>query len=76
MSTKSLFFTACCAVALSAKADPSYVASPLKPRLPAPEGEPLFQVLAPEDTGVTVPNVYNDPRMWGDRFRELTLGAV
>jgi hypothetical protein len=32
--------------------------------------------MAPEDTGVTVKNLYNDPRMWGDRFRELTLGAV
>jgi hypothetical protein len=63
-------------MALTAGAEPPYVATPLESRLPAPEGQKLFQVLAPEDTGVTAKNLYNDPRMWGDRFRELTLGAV
>ena len=43
---------------------------------PAPAGAKLFEILPPEQTGVTVSNVYSDPRMWGDRFRELTLGAV
>jgi enediyne biosynthesis protein E4 len=62
--------------AAAAWGDPAYTAAPLRPRLPAPAGEKLFQVMAPEDTGVTVKNLYNDPRMWGDRFRELTLGAV
>ena len=65
-----------CALTLACAAEPAYEASPLKPRLPAPAGANLFQILAPEDTGVTLENVYNDPRMWGDRFRELTLGAV
>ena len=41
-----------------------------------PPAQNLFQVMAPEDTGVTMKNLYTDPRMWGDRFRELTLGAV
>ncbi len=44
--------------------------------LPAPAGAKPFEIMAPEDTGVTASNLYNDPRMWGDRFRELTLGAV
>jgi hypothetical protein len=76
MIKKILFCTAIGALTLTAVAEPPYVATPLQPRLPAPAGEKLFQVLAPEDTGVTSKNLYNDPRMWGDRFRELTLGAV
>ena len=55
---------------------PAYKASPLHPRTAAPAGAKLFQVLSSAETGVTVPNVFNDPRMWGARFRELTLGAV
>ncbi len=76
MSSKLLICAALSALALTAPAEPAYVATPLKPRLPAPKGENLFQVMPPAETGVTVGNVYNDPRMWGDRFRELTLGAV
>jgi hypothetical protein len=63
-------------LAAAAAAAPAYTARPLLPRLPPPPGEKLFSVLAPEQTGVTASNLYNDPRMWGDRFRELTLGAV
>ena len=76
MKSKFLAISAFCAAALLAVADPAYVATPLRARKPAPDGQKLFQVMAPEDTGVTVKNLYNDPRMWGDRFRELTLGAV
>ncbi|GAB5559525.1 MAG: VCBS repeat-containing protein [Synoicihabitans sp.] len=39
-------------------------------------GETRFTRLSPEASGLTVPNVFNDPRMWGDRFREYTLGAL
>lgn len=39
-------------------------------------GPKQFQELSAAETGLTVPNVYNDPRMWADRFREFTLGAV
>lgn len=49
--------------------------SPLAPRTSAP-GATAFTTLDPEASGVTVPNVFNDPRMWGDRFREYTLGAL
>jgi hypothetical protein len=63
-------------LALAARAEPAYVATPLFPRTPAPAGAKLFQVLSPEETGVTQSNLYNDPTMWGSRFRELTLGAV
>jgi hypothetical protein len=70
LSTAVLF----CAAALAFAAD--YTATPLQPRTAAPAGAKPFQILTPADTGVNVPNVFNDPRMWGNRFRELTLGAV
>jgi enediyne biosynthesis protein E4 len=76
MIKKLLLSTALSAMTLAALAEPPYVATPLQPRNPAPAGEKLFQIMAPEDTGITLKNLYNDPRMWGDRFRELTLGAV
>ena len=57
-------------------ATPPYTARPLKTRPGLPAGQPLFQELPAAETGLTVPNIYSNPRMWGDRFRELTLGAV
>jgi hypothetical protein len=62
------------AATLAAAAD--YTAVPLPARTPAPAGGKPFAILTPAETGVTVPNVFDDPRMWGNRFRELTLGAV
>jgi hypothetical protein len=53
-----------------------YAATPLASRPALAAGTKPFTLLAPAATGVTVPNVFNDPRMWGARFRELTLGAV
>ncbi len=52
------------------------VLTPLKPREPAPAGAKPFERLDPAAAGLTVANVFDDPRMWGERFRELTLGAV
>ncbi len=57
-------------------ADPAYTSTPLAPRAPLPAGAKPFHRLDSAECGVTVPNVYNDPRMWGDRFREFTLGAL
>jgi hypothetical protein len=54
----------------------SYAVEPLAPRPIAAPGAKFFEELSPESTGMTVPNVYSNPHMWGDRFRELTLGAV
>ena len=65
-----LLFSASFAVAAD------YDATPLQPRTPAAAGATQFEVLSPVATGVTVPNVFDDPRMWASRFRELTLGAV
>jgi len=57
-------------------ASPIVEARPFGPRHPPLPGGKPFQELSPSETGLTVPNVYNDPRMWGSRFREFTLGAV
>jgi len=53
-----------------------YTATPLNPRPVPAAGAKAFTRLVSADIGVTVPNTFNDPRMWGQRFRELTLGAV
>src|ERR1700690_1451641 len=73
---KSLFTATLAGAVVLAANGADYTTSPLAPRKPAPAGAKLFEILPPEQTGVTVSNVYSDPRMWGDRFRELTLGAV
>ncbi len=49
---------------------------PLAPRQPRAAGEKPFVRLDPAAAGLTVANTFTDPRMWGVRFRELTLGAV
>ena len=65
------------ALASAAIAAPSGVeAHPFAPRHAPAAGGRRFQELSAADTGLTVANVYNDPRMWGERFREFTLGAV
>ncbi|RME69469.1 MAG: VCBS repeat-containing protein, partial [Verrucomicrobia bacterium] len=39
-------------------------------------GSTLFTRLLPERTGMTMANPYDDPRMWGERYRELAFGAI
>ncbi len=53
-----------------------YTSAPLAPRPPLAAGAKPFHRLPRDTSGLTVPNVYDDPRMWGDRFREFTLGAL
>ena len=71
----SLLLTVALATAALA-APPGVEQQPFTPRHPpAPGGKP-FQELAAADAGLTVANVYNDPRLWGEKFREFTLGAI
>ncbi len=42
----------------------------------APRGATLFTTLAPEQTGIVTENRYDDPRMWGERYQEIALGAM
>jgi len=44
--------------------------------VPPAQGGPLFEALAPERTGVTVVNRYDDPKMWGALYQEFTTGAI
>ncbi len=72
---KSLLIASALGAVVASAAEPAYTSAPLAPRPPLASGAKLFQRLGPE-AGISVPNLYNDPRMWGDRFRELTLGAL
>ncbi len=50
-------------------------------RAPSPPADsiaslPRFTRLAPEQTGIHFKNAYDDPEMWGRRYREFTLGTV
>ena len=49
--------------------------SALAPRS-GPRGPTLFKVMAPEQTGIVTENRYDDPKMWGDHYQELTLGET
>ncbi len=50
-------------------------AAPLAERS-QPTGDTLFTKLSAVQTGIVVPNPYDDPRMWGELYRELTFGAM
>jgi hypothetical protein len=77
MPKPRFFIIALAASATLAGAAPAYTSRPLRPRTaPAFGGATPFQRLTAAETGVKEPNVFNDPRMWGDRFREFTLGAL
>ncbi len=39
-----------------------------------PRGKTMFVELSPEETGVRTENRYNDPRMWGDLYRQFEGG--
>jgi hypothetical protein len=39
-------------------------------------GQTLYSTLTPEETGLTSVNRYDDPAMWGARYREFSLGAI
>lgn len=62
--------------AASARAEPSHEIRSLRPHSQPTENGTPFHRFAPEETGLLSPNVYDDPRMWGELFRELTLGAL
>ncbi|PTY07784.1 RNA-binding protein [Opitutaceae bacterium EW11] len=73
---KPLFHAAALfAAAASAFGAEALVAHPL--RAPTHTASPKrFTELAPAETGITVVNTYDDPKMWNELFREFTLGEV
>jgi hypothetical protein len=59
-----------------AAAEPDGLAGrPFNPRSVA-TGPTLFTTLSPEQTGIDAVNRYDDPAMWGARYREFSLGAI
>lgn len=50
-------------------------ARPFAPRAPSAL-PPGLHALGAEESGLTGANRFDDPRMWGERFREFTLGAL
>ncbi|MDQ8186493.1 FG-GAP-like repeat-containing protein [Pelagicoccus sp. SDUM812002] len=53
--------------------------SPLRAPSPADNSTaplPRFTRLDPERTGIHFKNTYDDPDMWGRRYREFTLGSI
>jgi len=51
------------------------VSEPLAPRS-GPAAKTLFTTLAPEQTGLNAIDAYDDPTMWGQHYREFSLGAI
>ncbi len=41
-----------------------------------PAGSTLFQPMPATETGISAPNLYADPKMWAERYREFSLGAI
>ncbi len=58
-----------------ASATENLAEQPLAPRS-GPRGATLFVQLPPEQTGLVTENKYDDPEMWGRRYREIELGAI
>ena len=59
----------------SAGREGGIVGVPLAPRS-GPPGRTMFTSLGPDRTGIGAENRYDDPRMWGDLYREFSLGAI
>ncbi|HEU5079739.1 MAG TPA: VCBS repeat-containing protein [Opitutaceae bacterium] len=75
---KSLLALVAATASLSAATQtaPALHLRPLSAPSKGAAGGKSFVELTADQTGVGIPNVYNDPRMWADRFREFTLGAL
>lgn len=50
-------------------------ATPFSPRS-QPEGVTMFTEMSPERTGIVTTNDYDDPRIWGRRHSEHSVGAI
>lgn len=48
---------------------------PLAP-LSRPDGQTMFTVVPPEESGVVTENRYADPEMWGKRYHEFEIGPI
>lgn len=58
-----------------AEPETSPVSQPFATRS-GPRGATMFATLPAEQTGITAPNLYDDPKMWSSHYREFALGAI
>jgi len=58
-----------------AESVPGLSSRPLAPRS-GPRGRTMFSIVPPEQSGLRADNPYDDPKMWGERYREFVLGAI
>jgi enediyne biosynthesis protein E4 len=71
-------FLLCCLLAttvLKAEDNFSLDSRPLAPKS-GPRGATLFHEMPSAETGIVTENKYDDPRMWGDRFRTFLYGSI
>ena len=64
-----------CPPAIASDPAPGIASRPFE-RLPEPRGRTMFTQLPAEQTGVTVENPYDDPRMWADLYHEFEDGSI
>lgn len=62
-------------VAYAANPAEGIAAKTLAP-LSGPPAGTMFTMLPPERTGVQAMNRYDDPKMWGEKFREFVYGSI
>ena len=70
-----IFLLAFATVSVAGGAEGRIESWPLAPRKPA-AGATRFATLPPAVTGIHSPNPYDDPRMWGDRYKVFMLGPI
>jgi enediyne biosynthesis protein E4 len=71
LAVAGLLFT----LQLTARAADGVTSTPFAPRSQG-AGKTLFTTLPPSETGISAPNRYDDPEMWGKHYREFSLGAI
>ena len=73
----SLILAAFCGTGatLARETEGGITSTPLALRSPQ-AGATLFNVVAPEQSGVVTENRYGDPKMWGERYHEFEVGAI
>ncbi len=74
-TVRSLAAVCATSIALSASPQSEITSEPFHTRS-GPMRETLFTELPPEQTGVTVVNSYDNPRMWTDRYQEMVFGTI
>ncbi|EDY82470.1 FG-GAP repeat domain protein [Verrucomicrobiia bacterium DG1235] len=68
-------FLLLCVLTAPGRSEVSFESVPFAPRSKA-SGSTLFTELPEGSTGISTTNRYDDPRMWGERYRVYQLGSI